>query len=101
PDDLERDWWAAPASAYLRRRVRRAQRLGYEFATFDQRDHRAAMYEINTSKDERQGRPMTEAYTVWPEEKRPFRNQDCPRHRNEYVGVFQNGTLYAYALLQQ
>ena len=101
PDDIERDWWGAPGSAYLRRRVRRALRLGYEFREFDFRDYRDDIYEINLSKPERQGKPMSAAYTEYPPDKAPFRGQTCPRHRNDYVGVFQGGRLFAYALLRQ
>jgi hypothetical protein len=101
PADIERDWRDLPSSAYLRRRVNRAYRLGYEFAAFDFRDYRDDVHEINTSKQERQGRAMSESYLAYPDDKNPFRNQTCPRHRHDYVGIFQNGKLYAYALLRQ
>jgi hypothetical protein len=101
PEDLERDWWESPRSAYLRRKVRRALKLGYEFAPFDFRDHRDDVHAINNSKQERQGKPMSATYAEYPPAKNPFRGQTCPRHRHDYVGVFQDGRLYAYALLRQ
>lgn len=101
PDDIERDWWNSPRSAYLRRKVRRALKLGYEFASFDFNDYRDDVHQINTSRLVRQGKPMSASYIERPTAKSPFRNQTCPRHRNDYVGVFRDGKLYAYALLRQ
>src|SRR5262245_65065199 len=59
PDDLERDWWGTPDSYWMRQKVRRARKIGYEFAAFDYKDFLDDIYEINTSKIERQGRAMS------------------------------------------
>jgi hypothetical protein len=100
PDDLERDWWGTPESYWMRQKVRRAVKLGYEFATFDFNDHVDDIYEINTSTDERQGRAMADWYRQQPSMP-PFRDQPCDRHRNDYFGVFKDGKLSAYALVVQ
>jgi len=101
PDDLEKDWFGTPDSYWMRQKIRKATKLGYEFAEFDFRDHVDEIYEINTSKEERQGRAMSESYTRRPAEKSPFRDQTCVRHRNDYYGIFRDGRLYAYAMVRQ
>lgn len=45
-----------------RKRADRARRLGYVFRQIRRRDYERDVFEINTSKDERQGRPMSTAY---------------------------------------
>jgi hypothetical protein len=100
PDNFD-DWWNSPDSHWMRRKVRGAIKAGYQFAPFDHINFRDDVYEINTSKQTRQGRPMSEAYRRLPVEKSPFRNQSCPRHRNDYFGVFRDSKLYAYALVRQ
>lgn len=94
------DWWESPTSNYMRRRVRRAQRQGYEHAEIDRRDYVDDIFAINTSMEERQGRPMKQAYL----EKRSYgRLPDfsCPRHQLKTYGVQRDGTLYAYTWMYQ
>ncbi len=101
PDDIERDWWDVPNSALMRRKVRHAVKLGYEFAPFEFDDYLDDVYEINRSKDERQGRPMTEAYRDRPKIRGRSPEQPCRRHRNGWFGVFRDGKLFAYTNVPQ
>lgn len=78
---------------YARRRVRRATRLGYAPALFDPEEQRAELYAIRTSLPERQGRPM-DAEFLDPDAELPSGPQI------EYLGIFRDGTLAAYAQLQ-
>ncbi len=100
PDDIERDWWGLPASKWMRYEVRKASKLGYEFAAFDFNDHLDGIYAINVSMPERQGREMSAGYRTRPE---PETTDilPCKRHRYDWLGVFQNGTLYAYIQAMQ
>jgi hypothetical protein len=95
PDDIERDWWGLHGSSEMRHKVRRATRLGYTFAPFDVNDHLDDIYAINTSMRERQGRAMDEEYTRRPD-RRAAEELSCDRHREDWLGVFHDGTLYAY-----
>jgi hypothetical protein len=101
PEDIERDWWGAPESYWMRQKIRRAIKLGYEFSPIDYSDHLDEIREINTSKDMRQGLKMSDSYQAMPVKKNPFRNQTCRRHRNDYFGILKDGRLYAYALVRQ
>jgi hypothetical protein len=97
PEDLEAQWWGAQSSRWLRSKVHRARRLGYEFAPFEHDDHLDDIFAINTSMRERQGRKMTDNFFDRPIELGPVRSdQPCPRHREGWFGVFRDGTLYAY-----
>jgi len=76
-----------------RRMIRVAQREGYEFREFDWDAHLDDIYEINTSKEIRQGEPMR----GW------YRNPVQPRrHTNDelkckkYMGGFKDGILCAF-----
>src|SRR5689334_23262269 len=62
PEDLDAEWFGTPESYWMRQKIRRAAKLGYEFAPFDHNDRLDDLYEINTSLEERQGRPMTQSY---------------------------------------
>ncbi len=101
PDDIERDWWGSPESYWMRQKVRRAVKLGYEFAAFEFDEYLDDVYEINTSKGERQGRPMTQAYRERPQPRGRSAEQPCPRHRTGWFGVFREGKLFAYAKVPQ
>ena len=62
PDDIEADWFNVPSSRWLRKKVHRSRRLGYEFAPFEFNDYIDDIFEINTSKLERQEEWMYEKY---------------------------------------
>jgi len=97
PDDPETQWWGAQSSRWMRSKVNRARRLGYEFAPFEHDDYIDDIYAINTSLRERQGRPMTANFFERPEPRGPLpAEQPCPRHREGWYGVFRDGHLYAY-----
>jgi hypothetical protein len=96
PDDVEKDWLHLPSSRWLRKKVQRARNLGYEFAPIEHDDYLDDIYAINTSKSERQGKPMTASYRVRPSPIGRSKEQPCPRHRSGYFGVLRDGRLYAY-----
>jgi hypothetical protein len=81
-----------------RKRANRAERLGYRFDEIRREDHSQDIYEINTSLDTRQGRPMTDQYTT-PVEFGPLAEYPCPRHRVSTYGVLHDDTLVAYLWL--
>ena len=90
------DEWLAGART-IRRSSMRAERLGYEFRTFDRADHLDDLYAINTSRERRQGRPMSDGYRERPafgDERYP-----CDRHRVTAYGVFTNRHLVAYTFV--
>ena len=101
PNDIERDWWQLPNLALMRRKVRHAMKLGYKFAPFEFNDYIDDVYEINTSKAERQGRPMTQSYRERPAPRGRSPEQPCRRHRNGWYGVFRDGRLCAYTNVPQ
>jgi hypothetical protein len=101
PNDIEQDWWGSPESYWMRQKVRRAIKMGYVFAPFEWDDYLDDIYEINTSKAERQGRPMTQAYRERPQPQGRMPEQPCPRHRNGFFGAFRDGRLYGYVLIVQ
>lgn len=78
---------------YVRRRVQRARRLGYTFGPFDPDDRRADLLAIHASLPERQGQPIEAAYldAAAVYDKGPH---------VEYLGVFRDGILVAYAHLR-
>lgn len=69
------------------RRAARAKRLGYVFAPIDRRRHEDDVFEVNTSKHVRQGRPMSDGYNVRP----TFGANPmvCPRHHVYTYGVLE------------
>jgi hypothetical protein len=101
PDDIEHDWWGSPSSYWMRQKVRRAVKLGYEFGPFVFNDHLDDVFEINTSLAERQGRPMSASYTERPHPISPLGEQLCPRHGYRHYGVLRDGRLYAYSFVRQ
>lgn len=81
-----------------RKRADRSARLGYRFAEIDRSLYADDIYEINTSLDTRQGRPMSAGYRtrnvpgrlpVYP----------CGRHAIRTYGVLQDDRLRAYLTL--
>ena len=100
-DDIERDWWGSPQAKWMRQKVRRAIRLGYEFRPFEHDDHIDEIFAINTSLPTRQGGRMSEPYRKRPAKEPPTRTWTCPRHRRVYHGVFKDGKLCVYANVVQ
>jgi hypothetical protein len=81
-----------------RKRAARCARLGYRFERVVRHDHEEAVFEINTSMPERQGRPMSGGYL------RPQVFNDpvypCPLHAVHPYGVVDGrGRLRAYLWL--
>jgi hypothetical protein len=80
------------AKELARRKFRKALRSGYEYRTFAGRDHFCEILDINRSRPERQGRPMS-AHHLDENQVRPF----CESH-DFLHGIFdQGGRLVAYA----
>jgi len=77
-----------------RKRADRCARLGYEFRHVDNSQHSRHIYEINNSKPERQGRPMSAGYTEYREHG-PLPKYECDRHRINTYGVLKEDVLYA------
>lgn len=82
----------------MRKRDLRAARRGYTFSLILREQHVPAVYEINRSLPERQGRPMNASYNDWPVNyESPLPEYECQRHRVRTYGVFLEETLCAYA----
>ncbi|MFI5262777.1 MAG: hypothetical protein ACHQZR_09520, partial [Candidatus Limnocylindrales bacterium] len=95
------DYLAGPAGYYTRRKIRRAVREGYRFAEFDPDQHLDGIYAVNTSMDERQGRPMDDSYRTRPAPAAHAGEAGCPRHREPWFGVFKDEQLVAYTHVLQ
>lgn len=81
-----------------RKRADRAARLGYRFEEIRRENYDQDIYEINTSLERRQGRPMAKSYS----EKihyLPLPTYPCPRHRISTYGVLYGRRLTAYLWL--
>jgi hypothetical protein len=88
-DDV--DAYLAPRR-YARRRVTRAERLGYSFGLFEPEARRAELLAIHASIPERQGRPIDPEYL----------DADAVYETGphiEYAGVFREGRVVAYSRL--
>ena len=72
-----------------RKRANHAGRLGYRFPLIDRPDLRSDIHAINTSKPERQGRPMSAGYRT-PPSYSPI-EMVCPRHHVYTYGVLRRG----------
>lgn len=81
-----------------RKRAARAGRLGYTFEQISRAGHADDIYAINTSKPERQGRPMTDGYRR-RQEFAPLPDYPCPRHRIDEYGVLSGTRLVAYLVM--
>src|SRR4051794_33494276 len=101
PDDIEADWFGKPESYWMRQKIRRAVKLGYEVRDVERNDYLDDIYAINTSLEERQGRPMTDAYQAKPQPQSPLGEQPCPRHQLRFLGVLLGEQLVAYTSMQQ
>lgn len=93
-----RGWEAAHRTA--RKRRARAARLGYRFDQIDRSRHSDAIYAINTSMSERQGRPMAAGY-LERHQYAPLPEQPCDLHRIYTYGVLRHGRLVAYLVLHR
>ncbi len=98
PASLEA-WRTARRTA--RKRADRARRLGYRFAVIDRSQHNTAIHEINTSKPERQGRPMSASYLA-PAAYTPLPEYPCAHHAICTYGVLdQDDVLRAYIVVHR
>lgn len=96
PEDMA-DWAAEHRTA--RKRAARAERRGYTFAVVRREEHTDELYEINTSAERRQGRPMSESYRRRYEYS-PLPAYPCERHQVRTYGVKSpQGSLVAYLWL--
>jgi hypothetical protein len=77
---------------YARRRVGRAERLGYAFGVFEPDERRAELLAIHSSIPERQGRPID------PEYLDPEAVYETGPHI-EYAGVMRDDVVVAYSRL--
>jgi hypothetical protein len=93
-------WWDA-VGYYTRRRVRKAEKAGFEFRVIERDDYLDDIFAINTSMEERQGRPMKDTYLQRPGPYGPMPAFGCPRHRLAAFGVLREGHLYAYTWVFQ
>lgn len=82
-----------------RKRADRAVRLGYRFDDVLRHERADDIYEINTSKPERQGRQMSEGYRK-PPSTTPDPEYPCSRHGVHPYGVMgDDGRMRAYLWL--
>ena len=84
-----------------RKRAARARRLGYRGGRWDRAGFEDDIYQINTSAEERQGRPMSDGYRIRVSFNDPV--SPCPLHgihcygvRTDRRGVHGAGKLVAY-----
>jgi hypothetical protein len=94
--DSMADYTAARRTA--RKRAAHAERLGYSFQQISRSVFADDIFEINTSKPERQGRPMTDGYRR-RNEFSALPDYPCIRHRIDEYGVLAGSTLVAYLVL--
>ena len=88
-------WLEAHRTA--RKRSAQAEKLGYTFATIDRQVFADDIYDINTSTDRRQGRPMSPGY-----QQQPVYGPNpmtCPMHHVYTYGVHDDDQLRAYLWL--
>lgn len=94
-------YWEGAAGYYTRRKVRKALKSGYTFSRIERDRYLDDIHEINTSLDERQGRPMTEAYRKRSRPFGPLPDYRCPRHQIRTYGVLKDERLVAYTWVYQ
>lgn len=83
PTDM--DEWAEEHRT-ARKRANRAERRGYTFRVVKREEHSEEFFEINTSAERRQGRPMSESYRK-PYQYAPLPKYPCERHQVRTYGV--------------
>jgi len=82
-----------------RKRAQHARILGYTFAPLNREEHEDEIHAINTSKPERQGRPMSAGYLERPSFS-PLPDYPCARHAIRTYGVSApDGELVAYIVV--
>lgn len=82
-----------------RKRANRATNLGYQFREIAREQYDEDIFDINTSKEERQGRPMSRGYRE-RQNFLPLPDYACPLHAVRTYGVLDaRGTLVAYLWL--
>ena len=97
--DMDEVWQAARSTTSKKGRVLRdvgrAQRQGYFFKKFNRRMYIPDIYDINTSKLERAGKPMRANYRRsieelggYPDRHYEYRPPRCPVHGSTMYGVF-------------
>lgn len=96
---LEDTWAYLATHRTARKRAQRCRNKGYHFETLKRELHGPEITAINTSLEERQGRPMTQ----WYQEKvefSPLPEYDCPDHAYRTYGVWDGrDNLVAYIVL--
>lgn len=92
PDSLD-DHLAAHRT--FRKRAQRARNLGYRFDRIERHLYEDDVFAINTSKPERQGRPMADGY-LQPVSFAPLPHYPCDRHAIRTYGVLKDDVLVAY-----
>ena len=95
PETLE-DWRAAHRTA--RKRAAHSLRLGYWFSEVDYSQYDDDIYEINTSLEQRQGRPMSVGYLDYAKHSK-LPDYPCSAHRIITYGVLEADRLRAYLTL--
>jgi hypothetical protein len=92
------DYYGGLAGYATRRKVRRAEKTGYTFSEIEYDDHLDDIFAVNTSMDERQGRPMDESYRSRPGAM-SLTASPCPRHREACFAVLLDEHVVAYTLV--
>ena len=96
PESVQK-WRAEHRTA--RKRANRAERLGYQFREIKREHYDEDIFAVNTSLEERQGRPMTPGYRE-RQNYLPLPDYPCHRHAIRTYGVVDaRGTLVAYLWL--
>lgn len=95
PCPLEAAQWRGEHRT-ARKRADRARGRGYSVAELRREFFAPDIYDINTSAEWRQGRPMSAGYRAMVDYS-PLPDYTCPRHATRTTGVWSNeGTLVAY-----
>lgn len=84
--------------AKSRNMVRKCERQGFTFESFNYNSYLNQIYKINTSREIRQGKPMSESYKTPP---RPISRRErlCNIHQHIWIGGFKENELLAYCSL--
>lgn len=83
----------------LAKMVKLAKKRGYRLSMFDYDAYLDDIYAINTSKSERQGRPMAQSYQSYPTKRGRSANYVAAASV-QCLGVFKDGRLYAYCVFE-
>jgi hypothetical protein len=83
----------------FRKRVLRAERLGYYVRPIDIAAEHDDIMAINTSAPERQGRPMDDSYVNKQRPSSGLPSYTCPWHEVVAYGVCRGDTVYGYAVM--